>query len=80
MSRKTLGSLGLLLPSLATMATLGASHGKPWSSDAPRHPLPTSLGQLFSGPWLPVHHEAVGAQQPGCFPPPPKSLLGSFWS
>ena len=67
MSKKTLGSLGPLLPSPAAVATLGAGHGKPWSSDAPRPQLPTSLGQFPSGPQLPIRHEAVGAQHPLSF-------------
>lgn len=75
MSKKTLGSLGPLLPSPAAVATLGAGHGKPWSSDAPRPQLPTSLGQFPSGPQLPIRHEAVGAQHLGCFSPPPRVCL-----
>ena len=48
------------------------SHGQ---HTPPAPQLPTSLGQLPSGPQLPIHHEAVGAQHPGCFPPPLRVCL-----
>lgn len=48
------------------------SHGH---QTPPAPQLPASLGQLPSGPWLPIHHEAMGAQHPGCFPQPPRICL-----
>ena len=74
--QEDIGQLGAA-PPLASRR--GHSGSRPWEAMVSRRPpapqLPTSLGQLPSGPQLPIHHEAVGAQHPGCFPPPLRVCL-----
>lgn len=73
MSKKTLGSLGPLLPSPAAVATLGAGHGKPWSSDAPRPQLPPHLASSPLGLSFPSVMRQWGPSTQAASPHPQES-------